>query len=126
MKSRGRSWWSSDPPGRAGRDRDVLAQTERVELVDPVVVVIVGVRRPLDPFHPRAWGPVQRPALGAVLSGGGRAIQHPALAPVKAGKVPATPERGPDEAVPVDIDATRTVTPRGGVAGRVVGRLVDL
>src|SRR5439155_7066099 len=95
---------------RAVGNGDVLAQPERVVLIDPVVIVEVGVcgdRR----FALRPWRRVQRPAFRALLTGCSRAARDLALAPIEAGDVTAPAERGPDQTVAVDVDAARTEAP---------------
>src|SRR5579872_84356 len=91
----------------AGGDRSILAEAERVELVDPVVVVGVHAavfRRALEARTGRA---IERPTFWAVLAGGGRAVQRAlALAAVKAGEV-AAGENGPDDSVTGDVHTAR-------------------
>ena len=79
----------------AAGHRHVRAEAERVELIDPVVVVEVGVGRPGHPAHPGTRGGVQRPALRAVLARGVGSVQDRALAAVEARQVAAAAERGP-------------------------------
>ena len=73
----------------------------------------------------RPWRQVQRPAFGTVLSRRGRAVQGSlALAPVEAGQMSAARQRGPDDAVPIDVDSPRGKSVDGRL--RVVERgLVD-
>src|SRR5215472_5417132 len=88
----------------AGRHRHVLAEAERVVLVDPGVVA--RLRAVLaDALESRPWILVNAPAFGTVIAGGLRSIERTlALAPIEAGEMTA-PERGPDDAVLVDVGA---------------------
>src|SRR5262252_5170048 len=54
-------------------DRNVVAHSERVVLVDPVVVVRVGAAHVRDAIETRPWRAIERPALGALLAGCSRA-----------------------------------------------------
>ena len=94
---------------RAGGDRHVRTQAERVELVDPVVVVEVGAAVGGDALHLRSRRGVEGPAFGAVLAGGVRTVPHRAPAAVEAGEVAAAGQRGPDDAVAVYVDPARRV-----------------
>ncbi len=95
-------------PG-AGGDRHVGPQPERVELIHPVVVVVVGAAGIGHALHLRSRRGIQGPTLRAVLAGRLRAVQDAALAAVEAGHVAAAGERGPDDPVPVYVDAARRV-----------------
>src|SRR5690606_8924662 len=73
-----------------GVDRDVLAETKRVELVHPGVVAPFAAPRSGDVAELRERLRVERPALRTVIARGCRAVQRTlALAPVEAGHVPA-------------------------------------
>src|SRR3989441_9712730 len=93
---------------RAGGKGHVLAQPERVELIHPVVVEHVAVALVGHALEFRPWRHVQCPAFGTMLSRRGWAIQGSlALAPVEAGQMSAASQRGPDDAVPIDVDPPR-------------------
>src|SRR5262245_53026155 len=85
-----------------GGDRDVLAETERVVLVDPGVITGFDALV-LEAFEARAGIFVELPSLRAVITGRGWAIQR-ALAqpPVKTDKM-ATRLRAPGNTVGVDV-----------------------
>src|SRR6185295_5093254 len=87
-----------------GGHRDVLAQPERVVLIDPGVVA--RLRAVLaQPTEARTWVLIERPALGAVIAGGLGTVQRAlALAPVEAHQVSAR-GRSPRHAVLVDVAA---------------------
>src|SRR6266478_8589048 len=92
----------------AGRHRHVIAQPERVVLVDPAVVARLGAVV-ADAFE--AWARVfgEFPTLGTMIAGGIGAVERPfAQAPVKAADMAAR-ERYPDDPLAVDIAAARTV-----------------
>src|SRR5580704_13446945 len=90
----------------AGRDRHVVAEAERVVLVDPGV--IARLRRVIadaGKARPRIF--VERPAFRALIAGCGRAVERPfAFAPVEAAEM-AAGERHPDNAFGVDVAAAR-------------------
>src|ERR1700722_16942708 len=69
----------------SGGDRHVLAQAERVVLIDPGVIARFGAAGfgLADAFELRPRQAIERPALGAVLAGRGRAVEDFALAPVE-------------------------------------------
>src|SRR5262249_58789856 len=89
-----------------GRHRHVLAEPERVVLVDPAVVA--RLRAVLaDPFEARAGVPIEAPTLGALIAGRLGPVERTlALAAVEAADVPAG-EGHPDHALAVDIAAAR-------------------
>src|SRR5262249_34832411 len=93
----------------AGRDRHVLAEAERVVLIDPGVVrrlaaAVIGYAAKL-----RAGQTIECPALGAVLAGRGRAVERAfAFAPVEGAEMAAR-ERRPGDALAVDVAAARRV-----------------
>ena len=60
--------------GRAGGNGDVLTQTERVELVDPVVIVVIRVGGHLHALQPRTRRLIERPPFGAMLPGRRRPV----------------------------------------------------
>src|SRR5262245_51248500 len=71
----------------AGRHRHVLAEAERVVLVDPRVVARLGAVL-ADALEARARILIEAPALGAVITGGRRPVERSlALAPVEAADV---------------------------------------
>ncbi len=93
-----------------GRHRDVLAEPERVVLVDPGVVARLRrcCRRALEA---RARIAVERPALGAVIAGRVRAVERAlALAAIEAHEAAAR-RRAPDDAVLVDVAAADAESP---------------
>ena len=105
--------------GVARVDRHVGAEAQRVELIDPRVVARLGAPRVGDASDLRQRLGIEGPALGTVLPGGGRAVERAlALAAIEARKVPAR-QRRPDDAVAVDVHATR----REAMDGR--SRIVD-
>src|SRR6266403_354633 len=86
----------------ARRHWHVLAETERVVLVDPRVVARLGAVL-ADSLEARAWILVEGPALGTMIAGGCRAVERSfALAPVEAPDVAAA-HRGPHDALLVDV-----------------------
>src|SRR5262249_9952888 len=93
-----------------GGDRNILAQPERVVLIDPGVVARLGTagfgRADIGELRPGQR--IERPALRAVRSCCSRAIEHLALAPVEGAHV-AAGERHPDDAVAIDVHAARRV-----------------
>src|SRR5215467_146492 len=90
----------------AGRHRNILAEAERVVLVDPRVVTRFGTVV-ADAFEPGARVLVERPTLGAMIARCRRSVEWPlALAPIKAADV-ATPKRYPNDTLLVDVPATR-------------------
>ena len=67
---------------------------------------------------------MQRPTFGAVPARSGfGSVQDLALSAIKAGQVAAAGERGPDDAIRIDIDSARCVTDRA-TAGFVERRLI--
>ena len=69
-----------------GRDRDVLAEPERVVLVDPGVVARLGAVVS-EAFKARAGIFVERPAFRAMIAGRGRSVERTfALAAVEAAR----------------------------------------
>src|SRR5207247_935664 len=92
-----------------GRDRHVLAEPERVVLIDPAGVA--GLRAILaDALEAGARILVKGPALRAMIAGCFRSVERAlALAPVEAAHVPAR-ERHPHYALAVDITAARPKT----------------
>src|SRR5687768_9282584 len=90
-----------------GVDRDVLAETERVELVHPGVVAPFPAPRAGNVAELREGLGVEGPALRAVLAGGGGTVERAlALAPIEARQVPAR-QGGPVHAVPVHVTSAR-------------------
>ena len=90
----------------AGRHGDVLAEPERVVLIDPAVIAGFGAVL-ADALEARAGILIEGPALGAVIAGRLGAIKRSlAFAPVEAAHVAAA-ERHPDDALAVDIAAPR-------------------
>src|SRR5262249_21799110 len=90
-----------------GRHRDVFAEAERVVLIDP------GVIARLDAggltLEARARVTVERPALRAVVAGGGRTVERAfALAAVEAHQA-AIRGRAPEHTVLVDVATTNAV-----------------
>src|SRR5580700_11020793 len=66
----------------AGGDRHVIAEAERVVLIDPGVIARLGAVI-ANARKARAWIFVERPALGAVIARGLRSVERTfALAPV--------------------------------------------
>src|SRR5262249_26962514 len=109
---------------RAVGDGNVLAQTQRVELIDPVVIVEIriGGHRRFELWS-RPGG--ERPALPTPPSGCFPAAPDLAVASVGPCDMTAAAERVPDQAVPIDVDAARTETPlarlnRVSLEGRLI------
>src|SRR6516165_7812922 len=72
-----------------GGHRDVLAETERVVLVDPRVVARFGTVL-ANACEAGTWILVEGPAFGTMLAGSGRSIERAlALAPVEAHEMAA-------------------------------------
>src|SRR5207245_5060477 len=86
-------------------------QSQRVELIDPDVIVPICAARGFDASHLGTWRRVERPAFGTVLASRGRALRHPALPAIKAGQVAAARQRRPDHPIGRDLDAARAITP---------------
>src|SRR5262249_826801 len=90
-----------------GRDRHVIAETNRVVLIDPGVIARFGAVI-ADALKTRSRIFVEGPALRAVIAGCSRAIERPfALRSIEAAEM-AAGERHPDHALGVDIAAART------------------
>src|SRR4051812_36645146 len=90
----------------SGGHRHVLAEAERVVLVNPAVVARLGAVL-ADAIEARSWILVERPALRAVIAGRLRSVERPlAFAPVETADVAAC-ERNPHHALAVDIAAAR-------------------
>src|SRR6202161_1510933 len=88
----------------AGRDRHVVAQAERVVLVDPGVIARLG-RVIADAFKARARVLVERPAFRTLIAGGVRAVERAfAFAAIEAAEM-AAGQRHPDHAFTVDVVA---------------------
>ena len=93
----------------AGGDRHIVAETERVELIDPGVVARLGAARSGHALELRARIRIERPAFGAMLAGRRRPVERPlAFSPVEAGEMTAC-QRSPDDAIAVDIHAARRI-----------------
>src|SRR5262249_59474815 len=89
-----------------GRDRPLLAEPQRVVLVDPAVVARLGAVL-ADALEAGSRILVERPALGAMIAGRLRAVERSlTLAPIEAADVAAR-ERYPHHALAVDIAAAR-------------------
>src|SRR3981189_2891993 len=89
-----------------GGHRHVLAEAERVVLVDPTVVARLGAVF-ADAVEARPRILVERPALRAMIAGRLWSVERTlALAPVEAADVAAR-ERNPHHALAVDIAAAR-------------------
>src|SRR5262249_16717337 len=89
-----------------GRHRHVLAEAERIVLVDPAVIAgLCAIRA--DAFEAGAGILIEGPAFGAVIAGCFRSIERAlALAAIEAADVTAR-QRYPDYALAVDIAAAR-------------------
>src|SRR4029453_3235097 len=87
-----------------------------VVLIHPRIVAGLGAALVFHVLELRSGEFVERPALGAVLAGGGRPVEHFAFAALELAEVSAR-QRRPEHAVAVDITAA------GPVAGerRLVG-----
>src|SRR5882672_2658152 len=84
-----------------GGHRHVLAEPERVVLIDPRVVARLGAVL-ADSLKARARILVEGPALGAMIARGLRSVERPlALAPIEAADVAAS-HRRPHDPLPVD------------------------
>src|SRR3984957_12427553 len=93
----------------AGGDRYVVAQPERVVLVDPGVIARLGGVI-ADAFKARARIFVERPAFRTMIAGRLRPVERAfAFAPVKTAEMAAR-ERHPDHAFTVDVAAARAKT----------------
>src|SRR5438034_9815632 len=89
---------------RSGGHRHVLAETERVVLIDPVVIMKFGGN--VGPLQLRTRGLIERPALRALVPFFYvRAAEDLALPAIEAGQMAARGERPPDPAVASDVDA---------------------
>src|ERR1700685_3076475 len=90
----------------AGRDRDVVAQPERVVLVDPGVIARLG-RGIADAFEARARIFVESPAFRTMIAGGVGPVERAfAFAAIEAAEM-AAGQRYPDHAFTVDVAAAR-------------------
>src|SRR2546426_713097 len=87
-----------------GGHRHIVAEAERVVLIDPRVVA--RLRTVIaDSLEARAGIFIEGPALGAMIAGGFRAVERAlAFSPVEAGKMAAC-ERRPNNALFVDVSA---------------------
>src|SRR5205814_3646230 len=86
------------------RHRHVLAEPERVVLIDPRVIARLGAVLP-DALKTGAGVLIERPAFWAVIAGGLRSVERPlALAPVEAADVAAS-HRRPHDTLLVDVGA---------------------
>ena len=81
----------------AGGNGNVLAEPERVVLVDPSVIGCLGAAWIGHARELRSRQRIERPAFGTMLAGRGRAVQDLALRAVEAGKMTAR-QRRPDDA----------------------------
>src|SRR4029077_5112810 len=79
-----------------------------VELIDPGEVAGLGAARLGHILELRSRERIERPALGTVLAGRGRPVEHLALLAVEARQMPAR-ERRPEDAVAIYIAAARPV-----------------
>src|SRR6266850_5196286 len=87
-----------------GCDRCVFAQAERIELIDPVVVVGIRASGIRHTFELRSRRLIKLPAFLALLSRGAGTIQRSlALAPVEAGEMSAGEDR-PHDAVTIHVE----------------------
>src|SRR6202030_4207699 len=90
-----------------GRNRRVLAGSERVKNVDKVVIRRIGAAVFHRSLIVRTRERIERPAFGAVLPSRGRAVERAlALAAVKA-RVVSAREHRPDDSLAVYIQAAR-------------------
>src|SRR5690606_10898386 len=89
-----------------GRHRHVVAEAERIVLIDPRVVARLGARlRPS--FEARPGKAIERPAFAAMVAGRLGTVQRAlALASVERAEMTAA-ERDPDDAFAVDVRAAR-------------------
>src|SRR5262245_54692722 len=88
----------------ARRHRHVLAEPERVVLVDPRVVARLGAVL-ADALEAGPGILIEAPALGTVITGGLRTVERSlALTPIEAADV-ARAHRGPHHALLVDVGA---------------------
>src|SRR5580693_1499585 len=95
----------------AGGDRHIVAEPERVVLVDPGVIARLG-RVIADAFKTRARIFVERPAFRTMIAGCVRAVERAfAFAAIEAAEM-AAGERHPDHAFTVAIAAARAKTGR--------------
>src|SRR4029453_11384192 len=98
-----------------GVDRDVGAEPERVELIDPRVIAAFDAAGLVQAFELRQRLGIERPAFWAVLARGARPVERTlALAPIEAGEMAAR-QRGPVDAVSIDVAAARRESPRLGL-----------
>src|SRR5207237_8954703 len=87
------------------------AQSEGVVLIHPRVIARLGAARVGHALQLRSGERIERPAFGAVLARGARAVERSlALAPVETREMSAR-ERRPDDAFAIDVHAAR------GIAG---------
>src|SRR6266513_1546059 len=95
--------------GVAGRDRRIAAQSEGVVLIHPRVIARLGAARVGHALQLRSGERIERPAFGAVLARGARAVERSlALAPVETREMSAR-ERRPDDAFAIDVHAARRI-----------------
>ena len=94
------------------------SEPQRIVAIDPYKIGVVGAARVSDALELRSRELIQRPAFRTEFSGRRRrAIQRPLhLRAVEARKMPAR-ERGPDDAIEIEVDAARSVT--------LIGRQID-
>src|SRR4029077_6904251 len=90
-----------------GRDRYVIAETDRVVLIDPGVVARLGAVV-ADAGKTRARIFVESPAFRAMVAGCARAVERTfAFGAIEAAEMTAG-ERNPDHALGIDVAAART------------------
>src|SRR5580700_5688312 len=91
------------------RDRHVVAEPDRVVLIDPGVVARLGTVV-ADALETRAGIFIERPALRAMIAGRLRSVERAlALAAIESTKMAAR-QRYPDHAFAVDVAAARAKT----------------
>src|SRR5262249_59071217 len=91
----------------ACRYRDVIAEPERVVLINPCIVARLRAVR-ADTVEARAWILVERPALRAVIAGCGRSVENLALRAVERAQMAAR-HRHPHDTLAVDVGAANAV-----------------
>src|SRR5207244_5351718 len=87
-----------------GGDRNILAEADRVVMIDPGVIARLGARV-LEPFEARARIFEIREALRAVVAGRVRAVQRVLAFLAIESDQAAVRARAPEHAVPVDVSA---------------------
>src|SRR5215468_425225 len=109
----------------AGVDRRVLAESQRVELIDPCEIARLGAARVSHTLELRQRLGVECPAFRTMLARRRWAVEWTlALAAIEAGHVP-TRQRDPRDPVAINVHAPRREPAHGNVR-IVIRRLIKL